>query len=101
MLQSQLHDTVRLTSIKHYPKCICLFESALQGIKLEPERKEGKEGGKVKNKKREMGRGEREEDGDKKTDSIEALGYDHFSIRGSQVNPEEPSQTHDLKFRND
>lgn len=59
ILQSQLHEMVRLTSMKHYPKCICLFELALQCIKLETEKKEGKEGGKVKDKKREMGRKER------------------------------------------
>lgn len=59
-------------------------------MKLETERKEGKEGGKVKTErgKRE---GEREKDEDNNTDTIEALGYEQlFSTRGSQANPGKP-----------
>lgn len=53
-------------------------------------------------RKREKWEEEKEEDGDKKIDYIEALGYDQLlSIRGSQASPDKPSQTHDLKFRNE
>lgn len=59
MLQRQLYEMVRLTSIKHCPEWIFLFELALHSMKLDTERKEGNEGGKVRDRKRETWRRER------------------------------------------
>lgn len=60
-------------------------------MKLETERKEGKEAGKVETERGKW-EGEREKDGDNNTDSIEAFGCDQlFIIRGSQANPGNPN----------